>query len=543
MSDNVIRKDLVIIGAGIAGLYSLYKSRELGLDAVVLERGEDIGGTWFWNRYPGCRCDIESVDYSYSFDKDLEQEWEWTEKYSTQAEILSYLHHVADRHDLRRDISLGVEVEALNFDEKAGRWQVLTSTGLELDAKYVVMATGPLSEPKKPMLTGLDRFKGRVFQSSSWPHQPVDFSGRRVAVIGTGSTGIQLVPALAENAEKLFVLQRTPAFSLPAHNKPLTSEELNEVKANYLELRQKARGSHTGVENHGTGKSVLEVGPEEREQVLWEAYNYGSPMRFANTFTDILTSSEANEIVSAFVADRIRERVDNPELAERVIPRSYPFATRRPCLDTQYYETFNRDHVELVDLLEAPLTAITEDGFTTEKAEYEVDDLVLATGFDAITGAINRVDIRGRGGRLLRDLWSEYPASFMGVMINGFPNLFTVNGPLSPSITSNMFLAIEESVEFIFGLLDSGETRKSTSIEVSMEAQNQWCRHSGEIANQTLLPQVDSWFMGSNIESKPRVLLAYLGGLNVFDDKLQDQARNGYPAFQFAGVAAAMTTA
>lgn len=540
--NSLLKKDLVIVGAGVAGLYMLHKSREIGLDAHIVDRAEDVGGTWYWNRYPGCRCDIESMDYSYSFDEALQQEWNWTEKYSSQPEILAYLQHVADRFDLKRDISFGVDVSAATYNEETGRWRVRTSTGPDLDAQYVVMATGVLSAPKDPNLPGLEQFQGRVLRSASWPHEGVDFTGRRVAVVGTGSTGIQLVPEIAKQAEQLLVLQRTPSFSLPAHNRPLKQEEQEQIKSRYAFLRSKARAAHLGVDTQSENRSALEVDETTRQEAYWGTYNYGNPMRFVSTFNDLVLSREANQTAVDFVADRIHDRVNDPDLAERLIPRSYALGTRRPCIDTNYYETFNSDHVELVDLLQDPLVTITPTGFRTQTATYEIDDLVLATGFDAITGALSKIDVQGKNGQRLNDRWAQYPASFMGVMVHGFPNMFTVTGPLSPSVNSNMFVTIEQHVEFITGLLDTAQRRGSSVIEVTEEAEQQWCEHAENVANQTLFPETDSWYTGANIQGKPRVVLPYLGGVGSFDTMLNEQTDTGYPAFDFAGQSALPVT-
>lgn len=539
---DILQKDLAIIGAGVAGLYMLYKSREIGLDAHIVDRAEDVGGTWYWNRYPGCRCDIESMDYSYSFDEALQQEWDWTEKYPSQPEVLSYLQHVADRFDLKRDISFGVDVSGATYNEDTGRWRVHTSTGPDLDAKYVVMATGVLSAPKDPKVPGIEQFQGRVLRSASWPHEDVDFTGRKVAVLGTGSTGIQLVPEIAKQAEQLLVLQRTPSFSLPAYNRPLEQEEKDQIKRTYSLRRSKARASHLGVDTQSENRSALEVDEATRQEAYWDTYNYGNPMRFVSTFNDLVLSRDANQTAVKFVADRIHDRVNDPDLAERLIPRSYALGTRRPCIDTNYYETFNSDHVELVDLLQDPLTTITPTGFTTQRASYEIDDLVLATGFDAITGALSRIDVQGRNGQRLNDRWAQYPASFMGVMVHGFPNMFTVTGPLSPSVNSNMFVTIEQHVEFIAGLVANAQRHGSSVIEVTYDAEQQWCQHAEDVANQTLFPETDSWYTGANVQGKPRVVLPYLGGVGSFDQMLNEQADTGYPAFDFTSRSALSVT-
>ncbi|GAB3695250.1 flavin-containing monooxygenase [Corynebacterium nasicanis] len=529
-----MNKDVIIIGAGVAGLYMLHTLRKQGLDVHIVDRAAGVGGTWYWNRYPGCRCDIESLDYSYSFDEALQQEWKWTEKYASQPEILAYLEHVAERFDLHRDISLNTSIDSAEFVEDTQRWRLTTSDERILEAKYVVMATGVLSAPKDPRIEGLEDFEGHVLKSASWPQGGVDFTGRRVALIGTGSTGIQMVPKIAEQAERLYVLQRTPSFSIPAHNRPLSDAEQSEVKSSYADFRRRARSSPLGVDTKSDPRSAVEVDAHTRESVFRANYDYGSPMRFANSFNDIVVSEEANAHAVDFVAERIRERVTDQATAEKLIPRSYFLATRRMCIDTDYYETFNQPNVELVDLLENPLERVDATGFVVDGEHIEVDDIVLATGFDAITGALSRIDIRGRDGRVLNERWADYPASFMGVMVHGFPNMFTITGPLSPSVNSNMFVTIEQHVEFIAGLIAASEGQGTSTVEVSAQAETDWCTHAEEVSHQTLFPRTESWYTGANIEGKPRVVLPYLGGVGAFDKLLDEQAENHYPAFEFA---------
>lgn len=531
------RHDVVIVGAGAAGLYMLHTARKQGLDAIVLERGAAIGGTWYWNRYPGARCDVESFDYSYSFDDDLQQEWTWSEKYSAQPEILAYLNHVADRFSLRDGIRLDTNVTGAEFDEATGTWRVDIEGGEPIEATYVVMATGVLSTPKTPEFAGLDTFEGRVIMTNEWPDEEVDFSGKRVAVIGTGSTGIQVVPIIAEQARELLVFQRTPSYSLPAHNRPLTDEDHRHVKSNYAAFRERARRSPLGAYTESHGKATTEVTAEEREAEYWRNYDYGSPMRFASSFTDLVIDDEANATARDFVAARIRERVRDSSLHDALIPTTYALAIRRLCIDTGYYETFDRDNVALIDLYAEPLQEITPTGVRTARGDYDVDVLVLATGFDAVTGTLRRLDIRGRGGATLRDVWDEAPVSYLGVAVAGFPNLFTVTGPGSPSVTSNMFVSIEQHIEFIGGLLERAGAAPGTIVEATDAAQREWVAHVNEVGDSTLYRDATSWYVGANVPGKPRALLQYVGGVHAYGDKLAAVEAGDYEGFEFTKAA------
>ncbi|MFI9629466.1 flavin-containing monooxygenase [Streptomyces sp. NPDC052042] len=525
------RHDVIIVGAGAAGLYMLHTCRRLGLDAVVLERGDGVGGTWYWNRYPGARCDVESLDYSYSFDEDLQCEWRWAEKYATQPEILAYLEHVADRFDLRRDIRLGTNVVAADFDERTDTWRVRTEDGREITATYVVAATGVLSAPKEPRFPGQDDFAGTILASSRWPVDGFDFTGKRVAVVGTGSTGIQLTPLVAEAAAKVFVMQRTPSFSIPAYNRILTDEEFDAAVAEYPERRRVARTTLLGVDTKNPDVSTFEVSEAEVQAAYQKTFDYGGPMKLLTTFNDPIVDKKANDVVAAFLADRIRDRVGDPELAERLIP-DYPVGARRLCVDTDFYETLTRDNVELVDLREAPILAFTPTGIRTAAADHEVDVIVLATGFDAITGPLRGIDPHGRHGTSLRRKWDEYPASYLGVMVAGFPNLFTITGPLSPSVNSNMFVAIEQHVEFIAKLLAHAAERGHAVIEATPAAEEQWVAHAAEVAAMTVFPLADSWYTGANIAGKASVVLPYLGGIGGYQAQLDEIAADGFRGFQ-----------
>lgn len=527
--------DVFIVGAGWSGMYALHRLRTLGLKATILEAAEDVGGTWFWNRYPGARCDIESLHYSYSFDDELQQEWNWSERYAAQPELLSYARHVAERYDLRRDIHFGITITSATFDEDAHRWTLTADNGDTFTSRFVIMATGSLSAPKTPDIPGLENFKGEVISTFNWPEDKQDFSGQRVAVIGTGSSGIQVIPELAKTADELIVFQRTPSYSLPAHNRPLSEEEVAETKQKYAELRAAARDSLDGLALQNSGKSALEVTPEEREKIFTEVYREGAPFKFQGIFTDQLFNADANRTAADFIALQIAERVNDPELAEVLTPSGYPIATRRLCIDTNYYETYNRDNVTLVDLLNDPLALVTETSLETQGESYEVDTIVLATGFDAITGALTRIDIRGTGGRLLKEKWSEKISSYLGIMIHGYPNLFTVTGPLSPSVLSNMMVSLEHHVEWITDCIAYLEERNLTRMEASAEAELEWGEHVNEVAAHTLFPQADSWYMGANVAGKSRQILPYVGGVGAYRRRTLDIAAEGYPGFELQG--------
>jgi cyclohexanone monooxygenase len=524
-------RDAIIVGAGFAGLYALHRLRDdLGLRATVLEAGGGVGGTWYWNRYPGARCDVESLDYQYSFSEELLHEWQWTERYPAQGEILRYLEHVAERFDLVRDISLDTRVTSAVLDDASTRWTVTTNTGDEMTARFLIMATGCLSVPKAPEVPGTDAFAGTVHHTGRWPHEGVDFTGKRVAVIGTGSSGVQAIPKIAEQAAEVTVFQRTPNFIAPAWNGPLDPETAREVVSGYAERRKTIRESFTSIHYPMNDKGALEVSDEERERELEARYEAGG-LNMVGCFTDVMIDPAANEHVAEFFHRKIRERVENPEVAEALMPRTYPWGTKRPCVDTGFYETFNEDHVSLVDLRQEPLEEIVPEGVRTSARSYEVDAIVFATGFDAMTGALNAIDIRGRGNVALRDLWAEGPRSYLGIGLAGFPNLFLVTGPGSPSVFSNMVVSIEQHVDWIADAIDHMERSGHRSIEPTPDAQNAWVAHVAEIADFTLVKQANSWYMGANVPGKPRVFMPYLGGVGPYRAKCDEIAASGYEGF------------
>ena len=527
--------DVVVVGAGFSGLYLLHRLRDLGLSARVIEAGDDVGGTWYWNRYPGARCDIPTTDYAYSFDPELEAEWTWSEKYATQPEILAYLRHVADRYDLRSDITFSTPIQSAVWDEPAARWRLRTEQGEEISCRYYIMATGCLSLPKVVDIDGAERFRGEVYFTSRWPHQGVDFTGKRVAVIGTGSSGIQSIPLIAAQSAQLTVFQRTPNFSIPAHNGPAPTERLAALAADRAAYRQAAKWSRGGAPGEPTMLSAL-TSPEdvrrERFEAAWEA---GELFEIIGVFNDILVNPAANEIVAEMIREKIRSIVRDPETAESLCPKDHPFATKRPCLDTDYFQTYNLAHVRLVDLRKHPIATITESGIDTMDESFEFDSIVYATGFDAMTGAIVAVDVTGRDGVTLEEKWANGPSTYLGLMTAGFPNLFAITGPGSPSVLSNMAVSIEQHVDWVVNCLDHLRTHGFDTIEPTEMAEAGWVQHVNDCGAITLYPTANSWYMGANVPGKPRVFLPYVGGVDVYRAACDEVAAKGYLGFTLTG--------
>jgi cation diffusion facilitator CzcD-associated flavoprotein CzcO len=521
--------DVVIVGAGFAGMYMLHRLRGLGFSAHVYEAGSGVGGTWYWNRYPGARCDVESMQYSYQFDDALQQEWNWTERYSPQPEILRYANHVADRYDLRRDITFDTRVTSARFDEAAGRWQIETDTGRRVTARWCVMATGCLSSPNTPKIEGLDSFAGERYHTGNWPHEEVDFTGNRVGVIGTGSSAIQSIPLIAEQAEHLVVFQRTPNYMVPAHNAPLDPAFRDQVKASYAEMRARAKRTPSGIDLPFNLASALDSAPEERRRAYEERWNVGG-FTFMGAFGDLLLKQEANDTAAEFVRAKIRAVVKDPTVARTLSPANV-IGCKRLCVDTGYWTTFNRGNVTLVDVSERPIEAITPTGVKAHGREYAIDALVLATGFDAMTGALSKIDIRGRGGRALKDKWSEGPRSYLGLAVAGFPNLFTITGPGSPSVLTNMLPTIEQHVEWIADCIGWMRDKAIAVVEASAEAEDAWVAHNREVAGNTLRSTCSSWYVGANVPGKPRVFMPYIGGFPVYVEKCRDVASKHYEGF------------
>ncbi|MFZ3561739.1 flavin-containing monooxygenase [Streptomyces sp. BH055] len=526
--------DVIVIGAGFAGLYQLHRLRALGFDTLVVEAGADVGGTWYWNRYPGARCDIESVEYSYSFDSDLEQEWDWSERYAAQPEILSYVRHVADRFDLRRDIALNTRVESLVWGEAAGRWTVTASDGTPRTARHVIAATGCLSVPSRPGFEGLADFAGEVLWTSSWPHEGADLTGKRVAVIGTGSSGLQTITAIAPLVGSLTVFQRTPSYAVPAHNGP-NAARLAAARARYPERREVSRASSKGFDCEEDGQVLLAEAEEAQIRGELDRRWDDGGLCFGSGFSDLLKDAEANEAVAEYVRARIREKVKNPEIAERLTPRTYPIASKRMCVDTGYFEVFNQDNVTLVDLTERPIERITEHGIRTgDGVVHDVDVIVMATGFDAMTGALNAIDIRGAEGRSLREKWEHGPRTYLGLMSAGFPNLFTVTGPQSPSVLSNMMTSIEHHVDWITRALAHLRERGLHCMEADPEAEDNWVNTTNDLGDLTLMPRAASWYMGANIPGKQRVFMPFIGGVGLYRDLTNGIAVSHYHGFELS---------
>ena len=524
--------DAVVVGAGFSGMYQLHRLREMGLSVHVFEAGEDVGGTWFWNRYPGARVDIESMAYSFSFSKELEQDWVWSEKYSPQPELLRYAQHVADRFDLKRDISFNTRVESAHFDDDKDEWLITTECGKRVRARYFVMATGVLSAAKTPDIAGRDSYKGETYQTGLWPKEGVDFTGKRVAVIGTGSSAVQSIPLIAEEAAELVVYQRTAAYSTPAFNRPLTNSEIDTMKGNYNQYRQEQRLSPAGIINPERQlERVMDVPKEERQKRFEAAWDGGLLTGLMSTFSDIQLDEEANNEVAEFIRDRIRNTVQDEQTADDLTPKAYPYATKRPCIDTDYYETYNRDNVYLVNLRRTPIEKITEGGIETSEGARAFDAIVYATGFDAMTGPLLRVDIRGRGGKRLVDAWIDGPRSYLGIAIHGFPNMFTITGPSSPSVLSNMLVSIEQHVDWVADCIAWMNENGKTAIEPSDEAERDWAEHTAQLAGMTLFPKADSWYMGANVPGKPRMFLAYVGGVGAYRLICDQIAATGYHGF------------
>jgi cyclohexanone monooxygenase len=522
------RLDAVVVGAGLAGLYMLHKLRGLGLHARVFEAGTGVGGTWFWNRYPGARVDIESLEYSYQFSGELQDQWRWSERYATQAELLRYVNHVADRFDLRRDISLNTRVQSAHYDEASGRWAVETSSGERLEARFFIMATGCLSQANTPKFPGLESFRGAKYHTGGWPHEPVDFTDERVAIIGTGSSAIQSIPIIARQAARLFVFQRTPNYSIPAHNGPVDPETERRVRADYPAFRAEAASHPFGADFRDNPNSAFSVSAEERNAEYERRWAYGG-LGFLGAYGDLMFDARANETAAEFIRDKIRRIVKDPATAELLCPKT-PVGCKRLCVDTGYYETYNRPNVTLVDVSRAPIEKLTPDGLVSGGREYAVDCIVFATGFDAMTGALTRVDIRGRQGRALREKWAAGPTTYLGVATAGFPNLFMITGPGSPSVLSNMLPSIEQHVNWIAACIEHLDSRGAKSIDARPDAESAWVAHVNEVAHTSLYPNCNSWYLGANVPGKPRVFMPYLG-FPTYVAKCNEVVAKGYEGF------------
>jgi cation diffusion facilitator CzcD-associated flavoprotein CzcO len=522
--------DVVVVGAGFAGLYALHRLRGQGLSVRVFEAAGGVGGVWYWNRYPGARCDVESVDYSYSFDSDLEQEWNWTEKYATQPEILAYLNHVADRFDLRRDISFETRVTDMVLDEKTLRWEVRTDRGEVVSARFCILAVGPLSNANIPAIEGLDSFAGEIYHTAHWPHGGVDFTGKRVGVIGTGSSGIQAIPYIAKEAAQLHVFQRTPNYSVPAGNIPLDEATRAAQKAGYAERRRLSWLSGGGSPHQPHAKSALDVSDDELRETYERRWQLGGVL-FSKAFPDQLVTLEANDTARRFWEDKVRGVIDDPAVADLLIPKDHPIGAKRICTDDNYFQTFNSDHVHLVNLRAAPIERIDASGIETAEAHYDLDALVLATGFDAMTGSVRKLNVVGRGGRTLNEAWAEGPVTYLGLGVAGFPNLFNIAGPGAPSVLANMVLHSELHVNWVADAIAYLDAQGAPAIEAREDAAAEWVRECTGRAAGTLMPQANSWYLGDNIPGKPRVFMPFVGGFGVYGEIIAEVAAAGYKGF------------
>ncbi|UNB55118.1 NAD(P)/FAD-dependent oxidoreductase [Mycolicibacterium sp. YH-1] len=527
--------DAVVVGAGFAGIYALHRLRAQGLSVRVFEAAPEVGGTWYYNRYPGARCDVESVDYCYSFSSELEQEWDWSEKYATQAEILRYLNWVTDKLDLRTGITFNTRVTAAVLDEQSLHWTVRTHTGEAVRARFCIMATGPLSAALTPDFDGLNTFTGDIHHTAHWPHHPVDFTGKRVAVIGTGSSGIQSVPLIAEQAEQLYVFQRTPNYSVPAGNQPLTDDDRMRVKADYAERRRLSWRSGGGSPHIAHPRLTMDVTPEERRDAFETRWQLGGVL-FSKTFSDQMIDAVANDEARKFYEQKVRSIIDDPDVAELLIPTDHPIGTKRICTDTNYFQTFNRPNVKLISVRSTPIESIDATGINTSDAHYDVDAIVLATGFDAMTGALDKIDIVGRGGHRLRDDWVDGPRTYLGLGVDGFPNMFLVSGPGAPAVLANMVLHAEAHVNWIADAIGHLDAHGYGAIEATVDAVDAWIAECNQRADATLFPKANSWYLGANVPGKPRVFMLFIGGFAVYLDICRDIADAGYKGFSLLKV-------
>jgi cyclohexanone monooxygenase len=535
--------DVAIVGGGLAGLYAIHRLRNLGLKVRAYEAGSGVGGTWFWNRYPGARCDVESLEYSYSFSNELQQEWKWPERYGTQPEILKYINHVADRFDLRRDVQLNTRIKTAIFDGRANEWTLKTDGGEEIRARYCVMAAGNLSTPRVPDFKGIGDFKGKWYHSGLWPHEGVDFTGLRVGVIGTGSSGVQMIPIIAQQARHLHVFQRTANFSLPARNGPMEPERERQHKAEYPARRAAAAETPFAIGGYPRPtKSALEVAEAERNQAYEAKWQEGGSISYLYAYTDLLVSKPSNDTASEFVRNKIRGMVKDKRTAELLAPKDHPIGTKRLCLDTHYYETYNRPNVTLVDVRSDPIEEITATGLRTGTQGFELDAIVFATGFDAMTGALREIDVRTfdgpNGGAALRDHWEGGPLTYLGLMVSGFPNMFVVTGPGSPGVKTQMIASIEQHVDWIAAAIDHLHKHQLDRIEPTSESENDWVQHVNQVADSTLYPLANSWYMGANIPGKPRVFMPYVGGFDRYKKRCDEVAARGYQGFTLSRHAA-----
>jgi cation diffusion facilitator CzcD-associated flavoprotein CzcO len=539
------RPDVLVVGGGFAGMYAVYRFRRQGLTVKLLEAGSDVGGTWYWNRYPGARCDVPSLEYSYSFSPDLEQEWDWPEVFSAQTDILRYANHVADRFDLRKDMQFNTRVVSVEYQPEENLWLLTSEQGDQFEAAFVVMATGCLSVPNKPELPGAERFAGKVLHTGLWPKEHVDLSGKRVGIIGTGSSGVQTIPELAKQAGHLYVFQRTPVYTVPANRKQMRDDVQQEFRDKYREIRQMQQRNQGGVstfrplqddrpwQREGVDRAppnqILGLSAEQRRGLVADR-----GLQSLLAFRDVYTDPEANEVANELYREAVLAMVNDPAVATRLLPKDYGLGCKRQVLDRDYYATFNRDDVTLIDLQETSLDTITDQGLRTSDAHYDLDVLIYATGFDAMTGALLKANVRGREGQLLADKWRYGPVAYLGLQMRGFPNLFTVTGPGSPSVLCNMLVAIEQHVNWIGECIEHMRGNDLKSIEPLAESEVEWIAHVNEVAEGTMYtaPSCNSWYLGANIADKPRIFMPYVGGYPRYRERCERAAANGYEGFE-----------
>lgn len=521
--------DVIVVGAGFTGLYALQKLREQGLNVRVFEVGDAVGGTWYWNRYPGARTDSQSYVYQYWFSEELLNEWDWSERFPAQQETERYLNFVADKFDLRKDIQFGTRVISADYDEQTDQWTIGTDDGQQTRAQYFVLGSGLLTEIVLPDIPGIKEFQGESYHTARWPHETVDFSGKRVGVVGTGATGIQVIQTIAPEVGEMVVFQRTPNYTIPMNNPKFDEHKRQELRQRYTDIKAQIDESFAGFDFTFDGRSFYDFSAAERRARMEDLWAEGSLSFWVGSYREVFTDETANAEFSEFVREKIRARINDPALAEKLVPSGYGFGTRRVPLETNYYEAFNQDNVSLVDVRETPIEAITANGIKTAAGEIELDMLIFATGFDAGTGAVTRMDIRGREGQLLRDYWSDGPRSFMGLQVHGYPNLFTVMAPMSPAAAfCNVPTCIQQQVDWITDCIQFARDDNQAKIEPSKTAEEQWIQHHNEVADMTLVPNTDSWYMGSNIKGKKRTLLAYAGGADVYREFCNDVKAGGY---------------
>jgi cation diffusion facilitator CzcD-associated flavoprotein CzcO len=522
--------DVVVVGAGFAGLYALHRLRSDGLAVRVFEAADGVGGVWYWNRYPGARCDVESVDYSYSFDQQLQQDWNWSEKYATQPEILRYLNHVTDRFNLRPDITFGTRVTDAILDEGTLRWEIRTDAGEVVSARFMVLAVGPLSNANIPAIEGMESFAGEIYHTAHWPHQGVDFIGQRVGVIGTGSSGIQAIPCIAQQASQLNVFQRSPNYSVPAGNVPLDDDVRRAQKADYPERRRLSMASGGGSPHQPHPLSALDVSEQERREAYEKRWQLGGVL-FSKTFPDQMLDGRSNDTARVFWEEKIRAVVDDPRVADWLIPTDHPIGTKRICTDDNYFQTFNRENVALVNLRATPIVQMDSAGVATTAAYYELDALVLATGFDAMTGSVSKLNIVGRGGETLNAAWASGPVTYLGLGVPGFPNVFNISGPGSPSVLANMALHSELHVDWIADAIGYLGAHGAIALEATRPAAADWTDECTHRAAEGLMLRANSWYLGANVAGKPRVFMPFVGGFGVYGQIIADIAAAGYKGF------------